>query len=679
MGDAALRRSDVRSAALLDAAFDCIVTIDHEGRITAFNAAAERTFGYRRAQVLGATFVEVILPPALRAQFRHGFDQELAMGHGPMLGTRVEVTAMRADGTEFPVQLAITGAPVDGLPAFICILRDITDRQQAIDERQRVEKQLAGEKHLLEMVALGRALPDVLTALCHFVEESATDGFCNICLVDWSHRRLRTIAGPSIPASYSEVLQTLPVEPETGPSMMAACTRTQVIAVDLETDPMWQDTAFRDLALAHGLRSCWATPVFALSGEVLGTFAILRRVPAGPTPLQQDVIARVTHIASIAIERALDEAALELSEAFLAQGQRLSSTGSFAWRVDTDDITFSDELRRIFEFQEDGAVTLERIAARIHPEDGPLFAEKVDIARRTGKNLDFEMRLKMPDDSTKYLRTIAHGTRNEDEQLEYIGAVQDVTARRLSEDALGKARSELAHVARVTALSTLTASIAHEVNQPLAGIITNASTCLRMLGADPPDLDGARETARRTIRDGNRASEVIARLRALFTKRENTTELVDLNEATREVLALSSSELQRSRVVLRLELAEDLPYVICDRVQMQQVTLNLVLNAADAMAGIDDRPRQVIVRTAREQGDRVRVSVQDVGIGLGADADAQTIDKLFDAFYTTKRGGMGIGLSVSRSIVERHQGRLWAESNEGPGATFSFSIPCRIP
>ena len=246
-----------------------------------------------------------------------------------------------------------------------------------------------------------------------------------------------------------------------------------------------------------------------------------------------------------------------------------------------------------------------------------------------------------------------------------------MTERRLSEEALGKLRSELAHVARVASLGALTASIAHEVNQPLSGIITNASTCLRMLAADPPNVEGARETARRTIRDGNRASDVITRLRALFAKKDATTESVDLNEATREVIALSLSELQRSRVILRTELADDLPPVTGDRVQLQQVILNLLRNASDAMSGVEDRPRQLVIRTERDEGDRVRLTVQDAGVGF----DPQAADRLFDAFYTTKSDGMGIGLSVSRSIIESHQGRLWATPNDGPGATFSFSIP----
>ena len=192
-----------------------------------------------------------------------------------------------------------------------------------------------------------------------------------------------------------------------------------------------------------------------------------------------------------------------------------------------------------------------------------------------------------------------------------------------------------------------------------------------MLATDPPQVEGARETARRTIRDGNRMSDVITRLRALFGKKEPTIESVNLNEAVLDVIALSMVELQKNRVMLRPELADDLPLVTGDRVQLQQVILNLLRNGSDAMSTVEDRPRQLVIRTERDEGDRVRLTVQDAGVGF----DPQAADRLFDAFYTTKGDGMGIGLSVSRSIIERHHGRLWATLNDGPGATFSFSIP----
>ena len=295
-------------------------------------------------------------------------------------------------------------------------------------------------------------------------------------------------------------------------------------------------------------------------------------------------------------ERKRAEQDLRRSEAFLSEAQQLSRVGSFSWRVATDEIMWSEQLYRIFEIDRDVRLTLEVIGTRVHPEDLPAFKEQIERSRRDGSDVQLEIRLQMPDRTVKYVHVVAH-CRDDNGQREYIGAVQDVTPRRLSEEALEKVRSELAYVSRATSLGVLTASIAHEVNQPLAGIITNASTCLRMLAADPPDVDGARETARRTIRDGNRASDVMTRLRALFSKKEFSLESLDLNEATREVIALSLSDLQRHRVILQSELADDLPTITGDRIQLQQVILNLLRNASDAMVDVHDRPRQLLIKT----------------------------------------------------------------------------------
>ena len=369
----------------------------------------------------------------------------------------------------------------------------------------------------------------------------------------------------------------------------------------------------------------------------------------------------------------LKRAEAELRQAYdsFAEAQRLSKTGSFITDLVGDDHNWSEEAYRIFEFDRATKVTVQRVRDGIHPDDLPSF-DSVIARGLSGVNVNFAFRIVTSRGAVKHVRGVAHVIEQIEGRPMFVGALQDVTESMVAEQALNRARSELAHVARVTTLSMLTASIAHEVNQPLSGIITNASTCLRMLGTDPPNVDGARETARRTIRDGNRASDVITRLRALFSKKDFTLEPLDLNEATREVIALSLSELQRNRVVVQSELADDLPNVAGDRTQLQQVILNLVRNASDAMVGVHDRPRQLLIRTEREDGDRVRLAVRDAGVGL----DRQSMDKLFDAFFTTKSDGMGIGLSVSRSIVERHHGRLWAEPNDGPGATFSLSIPC---
>ena len=796
-------------------------------------------------------------------------------------------------------------------------------KETDIQDHERIEAQLAGEKQLLEMIASGRSLSEVLTALCKFVKEIA-GCHCGVYQIDWRGPIFTNPVAPSLPASYIDPIEGWPVRRDVAPCGVAANERTQVIVEDISADPRWAATSYEQHVLAHGLRSVWSTPIYSRDGQVFGTFCVYQSEPGPPTQFQLDLINQVTHIASIAIERALNEEALtrserelklivdtipamawsalpdgtgeffnqhyldyvglsleqardwgwtaaihpddredlvftwnriraseqlgegevrlrrhdgeyrwflfraspvrdetgrlvkwyginidinerklalerlrsnqellelaqksagalafdwyiqqkinywspeqealfglapgtfdgsyktwkkmmyapdwptvveairhahttgkvtaeyrvvwpdgslhwlstngrmffdeageplrmvgftsdvtrrknveeELrrSEAFLTQAQHLSRTGSFSWRTATNEITWSEELYRIYELEPRLPVTLDLIRTRVHPEDLTLYEKMFEQARNGSEDFEWQYRLLMPDHTIKYLQAVARATRDQSGQLEYIAAVQDVTARRLSQEALDKARLELTHVARVMSLGALTASIAHEVNQPLSGIITNASTCWRMLEADPPNVEGARETVRRTIRDGHRAADVITRLRALFSKKEAATELVNLNETTLEVIALSRCELERSGVSPQTELAKDLPLVIGDRVQLQQVILNLLRNASDVMSGVQDLPRQVLIRTERVEGDQVRLSVKDAGPGFEPD----DMSKLFEAFYTTKTDGMGMGLSVSRSIIENHHGRLWATANDGPGATFSFSIP----
>jgi len=366
------------------------------------------------------------------------------------------------------------------------------------------------------------------------------------------------------------------------------------------------------------------------------------------------------------------EAQVEQAYLRLAEAQRLSKTGSFITDLLADDHNWSEETFRIFEFDPATKVTVQMIRDMIHPEDLPSFDAMIARAM-TGVDVDFVFRIVTSRSAVKHIRGMARVIEQVAGRPLFIGALQDITESKITEEALNRARSELAHVARITTLNALTASVAHEINQPLASLITNASICLRRLNADPPNVDGARETVMRTIRDGNRASDVITRLRTLYTKKEFAMEPVDLNAATQEVIALSLSDLQRNRVILKSELADGLPLVNGDRVQLQQVILNLVRNASDAMGSVDDRPRELFITTEEEDGDRVRFSVKDAGRGFTGEA----ADKLFQAFYTTKNDGMGIGLHVSQSIIEAHHGRLWATANDGPGVTFSFAIPCR--
>jgi PAS domain S-box-containing protein len=539
-----------------------------------------------------------------------------------------------------------------------------------IDEATRAEIVLLGERRLLEMVAAGQQVNDILNALCQFVEDTDPGARCGILFISPGDTSWQHGVGPGLPHGYHGSMERRPADGSSGPCGLAAALKSEVIVPDIVAEDRWIEHGWQKLALFHGLRSCWSSPILSQAQSALGVLAIYRERAGSPDEFQLDLLRRATHIASIAAERAQADALLKRSELFLAETRRLSSTGGCYERASTGEITWSDEVYDMLGIERGTTVTTDLILTRIHPEEIEAFHETFALDRRASEHSQ-EYRILLPDGTVRHLHVVGHATSAEDGEIEYFTAVQDITERRLSENALAKARSELAQVSRLSSLGALTASIAHEVNQPLSGIITNASTCLRMLAADPPNVAGAIETARRTIRDGTRAADVIARLRAMFTKGEAEVEVVDLNEAVREVIALSTRDLQRNRVILRTDLAADLPAVTGDRVQLQQVVLNLLLNGSDAMTDVGDHPRQMVVTTWRDGPDTVRLTMRDSGIGF----EAGTEERIFQAFYTTKSTGMGIGLSVSRSIIDHHGGRLWAASNPDRGATFSFSLP----
>jgi len=418
-----------------------------------------------------------------------------------------------------------------------------------IDARKRAEGLLSGEKRLLEMLARGCTLSEVLDTLCRLVESHSSPCFCSVLLLDANARRLQHGAAPSLPAEFNAFLHGRAVEPGSGPCALAAILGSQVISVDIERDPRWDESGWNAFVASHGLRSCWSTPIVSVDERVLGTFALYQRQTGHPSPSQLELIEQFTNLASVVIER------------------------------------------------------------------------------------------------------------------------------RRSEEALQAAQAELSHVTRVTTLGELAASIAHEVNQPLAAIVADASACLNWLASETPDLEKARESLQAIVSDGARAGDVLSRIRALLSRSTLAHAPCALEAVIAGALTLVKPELLRQRVALESALELAGVQVMGDAVELQQVLLNLLLNAGEAARDLPPERRRVVVRSSRTELERrpwITIAVEDAGTGIPA-ADAE---RLFSAFYTTKPGGLGMGLSIARSILERHGGRLWASQNASHGATFHFSLPC---
>jgi PAS domain S-box-containing protein len=379
-------------------------------------------------------------------------------------------------------------------------------------------------------------------------------------------------------------------------------------------------------------------------------------------------------ISDIEDRRRLDEK-LRRSEALLTEGQRLSSTGTFSWRTATEEMAFSEELHRIFELDQSPVVTFEQIFSRIHPEDAQPTRERLAHIRAGTASRDNEMRLLMPDGRVKYVRVITRDVIDQDGHPERLGAIQDITRGRLAEEALIKARAEVAQVAKVTSLGVLMASIAHEVNQPLAAIITNGEASLRWLARSEPDLEKVEENARRVVADARRAADIIDRIRAMATRKSPTHTMLSLDSIVEESVHFLRYELQSKGVSVEVDLSPGLPQIAGDRIQLQQVVVNLVVNAVQAMAQSEAPRRNIVIRTLLSAPETLGCTVEDSGPGLGQSA----LPQIFDPFFTTKDGGMGMGLAISQSIVEAHGGRIRADNASSlGGARFSIGLPVNM-
>ena len=374
-------------------------------------------------------------------------------------------------------------------------------------------------------------------------------------------------------------------------------------------------------------------------------------------------------------ERKRAEEELRRSEAYMAQGQRLSHTGSWGWNASAEEVFWSRETFRILGAdRQEVKPSHQFLLEHVHPEDRVIVEQVLDRANRERTEFEMAFRIVLPDGSIKHVQSLGHPVPTESGLAEFVGAIVDVTGQRLAEQALGKTRAELARVTRLTTMGELAASIAHEVNEELSAIVRNGNFCLRLADATGGSPYEAREALLAIVKDADRASAIIARIRTMTLSSAPEKTSLHVRDLVVDVLELARRELDQNRIRVRTDLTEDLPDVLGDRVELQQVVLNLVMNGIEAMSRVEDERRVLTICGARDELDgraAVRIAVQDNGVGFSPEA----IDRLFDASYSTKPNGMGMGLQISRTIVEAHGGRLWATANAGPGATFLCALP----
>jgi PAS domain S-box-containing protein len=550
---------------------------------------------------------------------------------------------------------------------FVGAVMDIT-------ERKRGEALRNGERSVLEMIARDAPLEEIFEKLVRVVEARFDGLLCSVLLLDDDGEHLRHGAGPSLPMAYMKVIDGLSIGPKAGSCGTAMYRRESVVVTDILQDPLWEP--YRHMAEPFGLRACWSTPMLAHSGKVLGSFAMYYREPRSPSPAETRALEMATHLAGIAIERKQVREELERSESYLAEAQRLSHAGSWAFNARRA-LYWSEENFRIWGFDpQQGLPDREAMLQRIHPEDRDRMLEYIQQAVREKRDYAVEFRIVLPDGTVKYIHGLGHPVFSASlELVEVVGTQLDVTERKRAEEErerLRQLQADLAHINRVTTMGELTASLAHEVNQPIAAAVTDANTCLRWLNRDEPDLEEAREAAARTVKDATHAAEIIARIRLLFKKASPQSDLVDVNEIIQEMIVLLRNEATRYSISVRTDLA-DVPQVVGDRVQLQQVLMNLVANGIDAMKEVDGT-RELAIKSQKAENGQLLISISDTGVGL----PRQQVDQIFNAFFTTKPHGTGMGLRISRSIVESHGGRLWAADNSHRGASFYITLPTRF-
>ena len=646
---------------------DAVIVADKDENFLVFNPAAERMFG------AGATKTN-----ASEWSHRYGLylpDKVTPFPHDqlPLIrsirGEEVNNVEMfvRHEKAPHGIWTRITGRPIRDsngeLLGGVIVCRDITEVKE--EEFFR-----AGQSRVLEMIAADAPLADVLTSLVLLMEGQAEGLRCSILLLNRDGKHVRHGAAPNLPEAYVKAVDGAPIGPRNGSCGTAMYTRRPVVVTNVMTDPLWAD--YRELAQICGLHACWSTPILSWQGDVLGSFAMYRQETRGPQPEETRLTEIATHIAGIAIDRQRQQEVLRERDARINLAAESADLAFWVLYPEQGDAWMSDKGRRIYGFDSNLPLTCELILSRIHPEERAAVKAEYDRACSLHGAFESEHRLLLPYGKTRWV--IMRGRCLQDEHgnlLETIGVTLDVSAQKQAALQLQVQREEMAHRNRVALMGEMTASFAHELNQPLTAIANNASAARRFLEHGNTDPVLLQELLQDMVADSQRAGEVIRGIRSLVRKETSVQTLLNLNSVITETVRLVSSDVLNRESVVTTELDPHLPQVNATLVQMQQVLLNLIINALDAVESLPPPERRIIVSTSSDKGDVAEISVRDFGVGLPKDRP----DKVFDHFFSTKQQGMGMGLAIVRSIIEAHGGTITAENAPDRGARMVVRLP----
>jgi len=646
---------------------DAVIVADKDNNFLVFNPAAERMFGKGAMQM-----------PSTEWSHRYGLylpDKVTPFPHDQLPMTR-SIRGEKVDKVEMFVRhekaphglwTEITGRPLRGsngdVLGGVIVCRDITELKE--EEFFRT-----GQSRVLEMIAADAPLADVLTSLVLLMEGQADGLRCSILLLNRDGKHVRHGAAPNLPEAYVKAVNGAPIGPRNGSCGTAMYTRRPVVVADVMTDPLWTD--YRELAQTSGLRACWSTPILSAQGDVLGSFAMYRQENRGPRPEETRLTQIATHIAGIAIERQRQQEILREREARINLAAESADLAFWILYPEQNTAWMSEKGRLIYGFDSKLPLTCDLILSRVHPDERPAVKAAYDRSCALYGTFESEHRLRLPYGKTRWV--IMRGRCLKDEEgnlVETIGVTLDVSAQKQADLQLQHQREEMAHRNRVSLMGEMTASFAHELNQPLTAIANNASAARRFLQRGNIDPALLQQLLQDMVADSQRAGEVIRGIRSLVRKETSAHTLLNLNEVITDTVRLVSTDVLSRESVVTTELDPQLPQVSATLVQIQQVLLNLIINALDAMEGLPPAERRVIVSTRSDRGDVAEVSVRDFGTGLPKDQP----DKVFDHFFSTKQKGMGMGLTIVRSIIEAHGGTIVAENAPDRGARMLVRLP----